>query len=105
LPGIFKQESFVKGVWKRNDQEIDLSDGNMFTEKMTVTGETLKVGNNTYYLISDRSFLLNVAKNYSFITNVYKQRKNKTDRNMIVNGGSFGVGKACQISGECSIID
>ena len=105
LPASLKENTFRRGQWSAKGNQVVFSDENNSVKILLQSERDLMDGNNRFYELDDRNFLLNVAKNYSFIANVDKQRKNKIDKNPIVNQGNFGRGKVSDWQNSFIVLD
>lgn len=93
LPASLKKDTLKKGTYHEVDNAIVLKyvEG---TQKSLLHKERTLVSNGTvFHLLDEPKFLLHVAKNYAFITNVETLSSNKAENKIVVNDESFGVSK------------
>lgn len=104
LPAALKEGTLKKGNWSQSADCIYFNNDNV-TISLLLKDEILCGCDNKYYPVQDKAFLLNVAKNYSFITNVDKRNKNTNRDHTVVNNGAFGFGKVFNhIKSELQIV-
>jgi len=105
LPAALKEQTFRKGQWSAQDNQVVLNVEKKPIKTLLRSENDLLDGENKFYQLDDRNFLLSVAKNYSFIANVDKQRKNKIDKHAIVNEGKFGKAKVSDWRNSFIVLD
>ncbi len=99
LPAALKENSLVKGEWINSGDRIALN--TLASSRQITAHESFYMENGKkYFPIEDRAFLLNIAKNYSFITNVDKKKQNLLQKNPVVNSGIFGRGTILNAQNE-----
>lgn len=92
LPGKIKHGSLKNGKWKKGLCKFDIE----FEKKekfVSVDNKIINENHDIFYHMSDPDFLMNVAKNYSFMTNVDKMRENSEKESYLANNGIYGSGK------------
>jgi len=100
LPASIKDGTWSKGQWKIDDKKLILTYNNkkndFFTISINETESTLiskeSNTNSVFYKITNKPFLSELAKNYSFITNNEQHQINKKEKIAIVNNNKFGQG-------------
>lgn len=90
LPAALKPGTQVNGSWQRNNSLVELNDKCLVEEHDSATAYFLSEKEELFYKITDQKFLLQIAKNFSFITNTEQKEVNKNF--VLANDGVFGRG-------------
>lgn len=92
LPATLKEGTLKKGTYEDFEKVISLNYSDNSQRNLLVNDKTLSDVDSKFYLLDDPRFLLHVAKNYAFITNVETLTSNKKENKMVVNDLVFGQG-------------
>ena len=92
LPAALIENTHVSGTWLQKENHLLLSLASSIEEFRSQDNTLTSSQGVMFYLIEDKRFLFDIAKNYSFITN--QQKKEKNLKNYLnINPDSFGKGK------------
>lgn len=94
LPAALKPGTLKKGEWREDNCKIEMTDRSSL---LVIENKLLDKSNELYYKMIDEGFLLNVAKNYSFITNVNRMKSKSALDKITANKNSFGKGQVMDI--------
>ena len=91
LPAALVENTHITGKWKQNGDTLILE--STLTEEYSIHKNILSSPHKEdFYFIDNDKFLFDVAKNYSFISNQQKKKKNQ-ENYLNINPTSFGKGK------------
>lgn len=102
LPAALKEGTLKKGEWKENNSTLYLS---LYQDFIIIENKILSHSGKLFYKMDNKEFLLNVAKNYSFISNVNRMNSNSENNISVVNNSLFGIGEVYNSKGEIIILD
>lgn len=93
LPASLIENSLEKGSWTEGGDDLELfSETNTFSYKLKE--ENIFLADNhecIFHQIKNQQFLIEIAKNYSFVTNSELKTATKDKKQYIVNENGFGI--------------